>query len=378
MSAKPRLHIAVVIPTFRRGSGGHNIIFKLIQRFERMGHTCSIWFYDPFGERRFQGPAVLRGEITEHFAPLAAPVFNDFSAWYGADVVMATGWQTVYPALSFDLARARVYLVNDHEPEFHATSVESVWATETYRLGLHGIAGSPWLRELLVERYGGRSGLFQYGVEHDVYFPRPIERRRDTIVFYARTATDRRAVALGVLALTELRRRRPGVRIVMFGDTEPFRAPFSYDYFGIATPEELAWVFSEATVGLCLSMTNYSLMPQEMLACGLPCVDIQGASAESVFGRDGAVELAAFDADAIADAMERLLDDEDLWHRRSEAGRLFVTPHTWDAAAEQVEAELRTALRLREEGEADTAVQAFARRAPSHAADAGRSPDPAP
>jgi O-antigen biosynthesis protein len=120
------------------------------------------------------------------------------------------------------------------------------------------------------------------------------------------------------------------------------------------------------------------LMPQEMLACGLPCVDIQGASAESVFGRDGAVELAAFDADAIADAMERLLDDEDLWHRRSEAGRLFVTPHTWDAAAEQVEAELRTALRLRGEGEADTALQAFARRAPSRAADAGRSPDPAP
>ncbi len=40
----------------------------------------------------------------------------------------------------------------------------------------------------------------------------------------------------------------------------------------------------EATVGLCLSLTNFSLMPKEMLACGLPCVELAGVSAESIFG----------------------------------------------------------------------------------------------
>ena len=52
----------------------------------------------------------------------------------------------------------------------------------------------------------------------------------------------------------------------------------------MASPHQLARLFCEATVGLCLSLTNYSLIPKEMLACGLPCVDLRGASAESVFG----------------------------------------------------------------------------------------------
>jgi glycosyltransferase involved in cell wall biosynthesis len=95
-------------------------------------------------------------------------------------------------------------------------------------------------------------------------------------------------------------------------------------------------------------MTNYSLIPQEMLACGLPCVDLAGFSAESVFGAGGPIELARFDPVALADSMERLLDDEELWQRRSDAGRAFVAERTWDHAARQLEAGLRDALRLRE------------------------------
>ena len=89
------LHVAVVIPPFMRGSGGHNTICTLVARLEDMGHTCSIWLYDPYG-RQWQAPAVLRREIVEHFAPVRAPVFKGFDDWHGADVVVATGWETAY------------------------------------------------------------------------------------------------------------------------------------------------------------------------------------------------------------------------------------------------------------------------------------------
>jgi glycosyltransferase involved in cell wall biosynthesis len=135
------------------------------------------------------------------------------------------------------------------------------------------------------------------------------------------------------------------VRIVLFGDQKPPFAPFAFEHAGVAGHGALAWLFSEATVGLCLSMTNYSLMPQEMLACGLPCVDLDRPSTRSVFGADGPVTLAEFDAHAIADALERLLDDDAEWERRSRLGLDFVRDHTWDAAAVQVERELRNALR---------------------------------
>ena len=95
-------------------------------------------------------------------------------------------------------------------------------------------------------------------------------------------------------------------------------------------------------------MTNYSRVPQEMMACGLPCVDLEGYSSESVFGEDGPVELSAFSPSQIADHIERLMDDEALWQRRSDAGRAFVAAHTWQAAALEVQDGLREALRLRE------------------------------
>ena len=84
-----------------------------------------------------------------------------------------------------------------------------------------------------------------------------------------------------------------------------------------------------------------------MLACGLPCVELDRPSTRSVFGDDGPVTLAAFDPASIADGLERLLDDEQEWERRSRAGRALVHGQSWDAAAEQVERELRNALRVR-------------------------------
>lgn len=348
MAARDRLHIAVVIPPFKIGSGGHNSIFQICLGLERMGHTVSIWLDDPVGWQKDQWPGVVRHDIREHFAPLQAPVYKGFAHWFGADVVVATGWQTVYPVMTLPGCRARAYLVHDHENEFYATSVEAMWAEETYRLGLFCISSSPWLKSLMEDRYGNQSALFDFGVDHDIYRPLGIPRRRDTVLFYCREVTPRRAVPLGVLALAELHRRRPDIRIVFFGYGTTPPTTFPFEHVGVASQRQLAALYNEATVGLVLSMTNYSLVPQEMLACGLPCVDLAGFSAETVFGDDGAVELAPPRADALADAIERLLHDEQLWQRRSEAGRAFVADKTWAHAARQVEQGLREALRVRE------------------------------
>ena len=112
--------------------------------------------------------------------------------------------------------------------------------------------------------------------------------------------------------------------------------------------ETLAWHYSEATAGLCLSLTNYSLIPQEMMACGLPCVDVAGGSTEAELGVDSGVALAKADPVELADALEHLLDEPAEWRRRSEAGLALVEGASWDVAARQVEAGLREALRERE------------------------------
>lgn len=347
---RERLRLALVVPPWRRGSGGHTLLLQMLSRLERRGHVCSVWVHDAIGEFDNLWPGVLRRQVNEWFAPFEGPVYRGFADWHGADVAIATGWQTVNPVLLLESCRARAYVVSDHEPEFYGTSAESALAADTYRQGLHCIAGSPWLRDLIVERYGASADELQFGIDHEIYAPQPaIDRRRDTVVYYARHSTGRRAVPIGLMALAELHRRRPDVRIALLGTDRPPQTSFPYEYHGVLDPAELAAIYSEATVGLCLSCTNFSLMPKEMLACGLPCVELAGVSAESIFGADGGpLALAPLDPVALADALERLLDDRAEWERRSREGIAFVAEHTWDHATDQLEAGLRHALRERE------------------------------
>lgn len=338
------LHVAFVIPWFRIGSGGHMTIFRLVEQLEAAGHSCTLWLDDPLGYSP-EPAAVLRQTIVEHFRPIKAPLFRGFSQWYGADVVVATGWQTAYTVLRLPATAARAYLVQDAEPEFFATSAERAFAERTYGLGLHGIAASPWLAEM-VRGHGSPCGSFFLAADHAVYRPLERTRRRDTVAFYARHETARRGVPLGALALEEVVRRRPDTRIVTFGSRTTISMDVPTLSAGVLGSEELAQLYAESTVGLCLSLTNYSLIPGEMTACGLPCVDVDHPSAVGVFGTDGPVSFARPDVMSLADAVERLLADREEWGRRSAAGLEFARAHTWEGAGAQVESELREALRL--------------------------------
>ena len=98
LAERRRLHIAVVIPFFRRGSGGHGTVFNLVSQLERAGHTCSIWVHDPFDHHGGEEPRCCGG-ASARSSPPRAPAFKGFDDWYGADVAVATGWDTVYPVL---------------------------------------------------------------------------------------------------------------------------------------------------------------------------------------------------------------------------------------------------------------------------------------
>ncbi len=336
-----RLRVAVVIPSFRRGSGGHATIANLVRGLEARGHQLALFLVDQQGRHAEDDVDALFGEF---FGPVAAPVLRGLDGWKGADVVVATGWQTVPDVLALPGAGARAYLVQDHEPEFYATSAERTWAEWTYRQGLHCVCASPWLADLVTERYGASATAFDLGVDHARYRPLPTHRREDLVLFYARAVTPRRAVPLGVLALAELHRRRPGVELAVFGEAAGIELPFPARQLGVLEPEDLAHAYASATVGLCLSLTNPSLIPTEMLACGLPVVDVASDAMVATFGAGGPVTLTEPEPLALCDAIEGLLDDLLVRATRSRDGTALVAERTWAGAAEQVERGLRAAL----------------------------------
>jgi glycosyltransferase involved in cell wall biosynthesis len=341
-----QLRIACVIPSFRRGSGGHATIVHLLRELRALGHPVSVWLEDSEGRHASEHGAVTKRSFNEFYRADGLELHTDFEDWRGTDVVLATGWQTVARAQLLTGCGARAYLVQDHEPDFYGASAEALWARQTYRQGLYCIAASPWLAELLRSRYGADATHFDLAVDHAVYRPGGERRREDLVVFYARAATARRAVPLGLLALGELARRRRGVEIALYGESMELEASFERRQLGVLDGRRLAELYSRATVGMVLSLTNPSLVGLEMMACGLPCVELASDSMLATFASNGPLQLADADPLALCTAIERLLDDRTGRETRAAAASALMAERTWERAARQVEDALRTALAL--------------------------------
>jgi glycosyltransferase involved in cell wall biosynthesis len=336
------LTIAWIVPPWRVGSGGHTTIFRLVQQMERRGHSCVIFVFDPLGMNR-KHAAALRKEIVERFIPVEAEVFLGFDDFHGADVAVATNWWTAFPTRDLPGCREKVYLVQDDEPAFYATSAQSIWAEETYWMGYRCVAYTPWMADILERRYGLEARWFECGTDTDTYtFAGPDGREPGLVAVYARRETDRRAVDLALAGLATLFERRPGVRVVIFGSHSRATVPFPCEDLGVAPPRELAALYRRASAGVVFSLTTHSLVAQEMMASGLPLVELEGDNVSSALGPSGELALLAKPRpDAIADALEQLLDQREEAAAMARRAHAFVEDRTWERAGNQLEAALR-------------------------------------
>jgi glycosyltransferase involved in cell wall biosynthesis len=337
------LNVAIVVPFFSRGSGGHMSIANIVRALEARGHRLSLWIDDP-GRRCFGGPERACRDLRAWFGPFEAPVHYGCDAFTGADVVVATGWQTAARVRTMPAA-GRAYLVQDHEPEFFGTSVHHAWAEQSYGFGLHPITAGEWLATVMRDRYGLPATWFALGIDGEHYRPMTeVPRRDDVVLAYARKATPRRGVPVVLAALAEVVRRRPQTEVWLFGHGGSMDVDFPHRNLGVVAAEDLPALYNEATVGLVLSMTNYSLVAQEMLACGLASVELDAPSVTMALGATDSLSFAPLDPVALADAVIELLDDPQLRHERARQGAQLRETRTWTAAAEQVEAGLRAAI----------------------------------
>ena len=327
-----------VVPPWGVGAGGTTTIFRLIQQLERRGHKCAIYVFDPFGWNA-RGGHEWRDEILEHFIPIDAPVFSGLDDFTPCDVCVATQWTTAWPVRDLPGCGEKVYLVQDDEPQFYATSTESIFAEETYRMGYRCIAYTPWMAQILVDKYGLESRYFECGTDLDVYrFAGEEDREPGLIAVYARRETERRAVDLALAGLMELFQRRPGIRVVVFGSNEEPSVPFPAEDWGVRPPHELAELYRRASAGIVFSLTTHSLVAQEMMASGLPLVELNGVNVTSELGEPGErAELVDPRPDAVADALERILDDREAAAAMARRARAFVDERTWERAGGQIE-----------------------------------------
>jgi glycosyltransferase involved in cell wall biosynthesis len=318
-----------VIPDMGVGSGGHMTIFGTIGFLEKFGHKNRIYV---FGGTKHGSSKKLKKFINDNFFNLEAEIFSSLDNMKDSDAVVATSWQTAYPVRAIQNTRNKFYFVQDFEPWFYPMSSEYKMAENTYKFGFYGICAGPWLVDK-VKEYGMNADYFDLAYNPKIYFPKESkgaieliskdefnsvkkiklpDATKPKIVAYVRPVTPRRCFELLMQSLRELYALGIDFDLSFVGwDLTSYIIPFDEEFrnLRILTHTGLADLYSWADLGIVFSPTNYSLLPQEMMACKLPVLEMKSETTEKIFKDGENITLADPDPISIADKIEELLDN---------------------------------------------------------------------
>lgn len=321
------LKIGWIVPGLIIGGGGHRNILRAAYHLERFGHDVRLYFSDTN-----LSPGDLRGKVRKHFYPFDGPVRRFSGRVEGEDVLMATHWSTVSLAESVRSSVDEImYFVQDFEPAFYSMGSEYILAENTYRKDLYAITSGPWCAHLLRRDYDMEADSFRFPVDREIYnsSARNMQSPAKRVLFFAKPEMARRCFLIGTMALREFHRIKPEYEILFFGSgsAKQHAQDYPVTYLDIVpTLEDLATLYSTSAAGLVFSTTNPSLVPYEMMACGLPVIDLNRPGNEVNYDNRYDIALLA-DADPVRMArdMADLLDDQEALAMRSANGIEFAS-----------------------------------------------------
>lgn len=337
-----KLVINWIIPDFFIGSGGHFNIFRAIMFLESFGHTCNIYIY---GGTHFGTAKDAKKIIEENFFKLKASVYDSCDELTDSDALVATSWETAYKVHEKSNTRSKYYFVQDFEPIFFPMGSQYIFAENTYKLGFNCITAGKWLTQKMHE-YGNKSTYYELAYDHDIYNVKNARKRKKQILYYARQMTPRRGFEIAVLALEQVKRKHPEVEIIFIGQKDSPKLTFEYTNGGVLTHEELANLYRESMLGISLSLTNYSLLPQEMMACGLPVVEADGENTRSVFGENNDfITLSELNPRDMAETINSLIEEDDERNRLANNALKHVEGLSWESSARIIEKAIKDGLK---------------------------------
>lgn len=326
-----------------KGSGGHQNIFRFISYMEAAGHRVKIYLYSadkivPLGIAR-----QVAGSSSYPRVSASMELYPSSGVSKDVEAIVATGWETAYPAFRDGSAARRFYFVQDYEPYFYPVGTDSVLAENSYRFGFTGLTAGGWLAHKLAADFGMTTSHFDFSADR-AHYRLSNEGRRNEVFFYVRPGTERRGFELGVMALDLFARERPGYTINLAGwDVSRYKIPFAHNNLKSMPIDQLNEVYNRCAAGLVLSMTNMSLLPLELLAAGVIPVVNEGDN-NTMVSSNPFIEYTPASPRALADRLIAVVDRSDLpEHARAAAASLG--DEGWDASGAQFVSAFEGAMR---------------------------------
>tara|TARA_R110000782_G_scaffold78276_3_gene155038 strand:- start:77310 stop:81005 length:3696 start_codon:yes stop_codon:yes gene_type:complete len=315
--------VAVLSPAPIRGSGGHRTIYNLAGALARQGYDVHLMHETPADHATDEWIQSVLGNtsLTQH---------GGWINWLTPAASIATIWYSVrYPAEFWVDDTTQFYFVQDYEAMFNPMGDTFLHAAQSYSWGARHISVGRWLAHSLRAQFGVGVASGGLGVDHSVYLPLSNKKRQQNqIALLYQPEKFRRAPQLCAEALTIVKAKMPQARIVLYGSDQKPHLPFEHENLGLITDiDRINDLYNESAVGLCISSTNPSRIPFEMMASG--CVPVDIYRYNNLFDYDAGTGLLAHESpESIAEALLRLLNDPVECAERSLKGMQSVLHRT--------------------------------------------------
>jgi hypothetical protein len=304
------LSLQVLMPTLLPGSGGHRTILTNVLACAQSGVGVRIFL------RALDHRVIDLGaekDIALSLVPGLAGtnVVFDAGDWARSAPDIAT-LATVAQS-SHELSRVaeekRLYFIQDRESLFNPMSAGYLEVERSYCLPSTMISIGAWIPRFLEHEYGQKAFPTPFGVDLDTYAPGTAPRaERPRVAVLVQPEKPRRLTELLTSALELLWTARPDVEIVLFGSDIGVHLRCPAKHLGLIPERSAAHLYATSHVGICLSATNPSRIPFEMLASGLPVVDVLSETTLWDFPRPQ-VSLAFPSPQSIAKALQHHLEN---------------------------------------------------------------------
>lgn len=355
------MRAAWVLPSLIEGSGGHRTILQNVQYLIRKGYECDVYVEDK-GE--VKNSEELRRQAETLFGKHDCRFILGYDIQGEYDIIFATAWFTAKVVRDCNSKAVKAYFIQDFEALFNPMGDGYILACNSYGYGLKPVTIGRWLSHKMQTEYRTPSRYFDFCADRRIYRPLPEAKKEHAICFVYQPDKPRRCSVLGIEALGIVKFLRPDVKIYLYGSNIKGNVWFEHENLGIIPLEKCNALYNKCEVGLCISSSNPSRIPFEMMAAGLPVVDLYMENNFYDMPNEG-VRLAHTTPESIAQALIEILDHPEKAVEMSEAGKRYMADKDLEHGFEQFYAAVSDMAARREPAEPAVYDRSYTRPAVS-------------
>ena len=355
------MRAAWVLPSLIEGSGGHRTILQNVQYLIRKGYECDVYVEDK-GE--VKNSEELRRQAETLFGKHDCRFILGYDIQGEYDIIFATAWFTAKVVRDCNSKAVKAYFIQDFEALFNPMGDGYILACNSYGYGLKPVTIGRWLSHKMQTEYHTPSRYFDFCADRRIYRPLPEAKKEHAICFVYQPDKPRRCSVLGIEALGIVKFLRPDVKIYLYGSNIKGNVWFEHENLGIIPLEKCNALYNKCEVGLCISSSNPSRIPFEMMAAGLPVVDLYMENNFFDMPNEG-VRLAHTTPESISQALIEILDHPEQAAQMSEAGKRYMADKDLEHGFEQFYAAVSDMAARREPAEPAVYDRSYTRPAVS-------------